>query len=110
LYYTNAEVQSAVMWLGSQPDVLASPIQSTYIQTRFMFTALSSVTGSEVIADAYPTLVRRASWLILSGTAVSSAYTFTHSNGALLEYKYPTELLNNYKNLVYTNGDVVIYK
>jgi uncharacterized membrane protein len=110
LYYTNAEDQSAVMWLGSQPDVLASPIQSTYIQTRFMFTALSSVTGSEVIADAYPTLVRRASWLILSGTAVSSAYTFTHSNGALLEYKYPTELLNNYKNLVYTNGDVVIYK
>jgi hypothetical protein len=65
-----------------------------------------------VITDAYPTLVLRNSWVILAPptTGARTAYTFTPSNGALTEYRYPTGLLNKYKNIVYTNGSAVIYK
>jgi hypothetical protein len=56
--------------------------------------------------------VLRSSWVLLAPptTEADEAYTFTPSNGALTEYKYPTSLLKDYKNVVYTNGSAVVYK
>lgn len=112
LYYMNSQDESAVAWLGNQPAVLAYPIQSGFLQTKFNFTSTNDVTGSETILDAYPTLVYRSSWVILGYPTVGAglAYTFMPGSGDLIEYKYPTWLLNDYKNLVYTNGAAVIYK
>lgn len=112
LYYTTPQEFLAVAWLGDQPEVLAYPVQATYLQEKFMFTSPNAVNGSEAISDAYPTLVLRNSWVILAPPTTGSnlGYTFTPSNGALTEYKYPTSLLREYKNVVYTNGSAVIYK
>jgi len=38
------------------------------------------------------------------------SFALEPTSDAVVEYKYPTELLNNYKNLVYTNGGTAIYK
>ena len=112
LYFTSPGDEAAITWLGEQPDVLSYPIQTTYAQSKFLFTSWSDVNGNDIITDAYPTLVLRNSWLILGGTVGSSglAYTFIPSNGALIEYKYPTGLLYNNKDLVYTDGSAKIYK
>jgi uncharacterized membrane protein len=112
LFYMTAQQDSAVAWLGRQPDPLAYPVQATFQQRRWTFTSPNDVYGSEVIGDAYPTEVRRNSWVLLGNPTIDSglAYTYTPSNGATTEYKYPIWLLNDYKNLVFTDGSTVIYK
>lgn len=112
LYYMTPQDNSAVSWLGTQPKVLSYPIQASFLQEKYMFTSQEHVSGEEVITDAYPTLVLRNSWVILTHPTIGddNAFTFTPENGALTEYKYPTGLLDEYKNLVYTDGTAVIYK
>ena len=112
LFYMTAQQDSAVAWLGRQPDSLAYPVQATFQQGKWTFTSPNDVSGSEVIGDAYPTEVLRNSWVLLGNPTIDSglAYTYTPSNGATTEYKYPIWLLNDYKNLVFTDGTTVIYK
>jgi len=112
LYYTTPQEYSAVAWLGDQPGEQAFPVQSTYPQERFLFTRQNAVSGDEAITDAFPTSVLRDSWVILAPPTIGAnyAYTFTPENGALTEYKYPADLLREYKNVVYTNGSTVVYK
>jgi uncharacterized membrane protein len=112
LYYNSPQDEAAVAWLGRQPAVLAYPIQAPFIQSKFNFTSPGEVSGGEGILDAYPTLVYRKGWVILGYPTVGAglAYTLMPATGDLIEYKYPTWLLNDYKNLVYTNGSAVIYK
>lgn len=71
----------------------------------------SSIVGERVI-DEYPTLVYQDGWVILGSMVAKSGVSFAlePTSDAVVEYKYPTELLNNYKNLVYTNGGTAIYK
>jgi uncharacterized membrane protein len=112
LYYMSPQSVAAVSWLGQQPTALAYPIQATFIQSRYNFTSPNDVNGSKAIIDAYPTMIYRRGWVILGYPTVGRglAYTFIPASDDLVEYKYPTWLLNEYKNLVYTNGSAVIYK
>jgi uncharacterized membrane protein len=112
LYYMRPQDESAVAWLGSQPHVTSYPIQAGYIPTKYLFTNPGTLNGAETITDLYPTLVRQNSWVILGYPTVGSgpAYTFNHFDGNTIEYEYPIELLNRYKNLVYVNGEAEIYK
>jgi len=112
LYYTTPQESSAVSWLGTQPDVFIDPIQTGFLQEKFYFTDLNEVNGHEAIFDAYPISVKLNSWVILAPPTLNSyhAYAFTPSNGAITEYRYPTDLLGQYKNAVYTNGGAIIYK
>jgi uncharacterized membrane protein len=112
LYYMRPEDEAAVAWLEKQPNVLSYPIQASYLQTKFNFTNPDNVNGEEAIIDLYPTIVIKNSWVILSYPTVDSdlAYTFTRYNGDLISYKYPSGLLQDNKNLVYSNGETQIYK
>ena len=112
LYYISPQESSAKSWLGAQRDVFAYQIQASFLQEKFYFTDPFAANGYQVVTDAYPTLVLRDSWVILAPPTVGTndAYTLTPANGALTEYKYPTDLLREYKNVVYTNGKTIIYK
>jgi uncharacterized membrane protein len=112
LYYTSPQQSSAVGWLGDQPRVLKYPIQAGYLQEKYIFTSPDIINGNQAIIDAYPTAVLKDSWVIFAPSEPDSDifYTFTPSNGALTEYKYPHGLLDDYKNLVYTDGSAAIYK
>jgi uncharacterized membrane protein len=112
LYYTSPQQSSAVAWLGGQPRVLKYPIQAGYLQEKYIFTRPDIINGNQAIIDAYPTAVLKDSWVIFAPSEPDSDifYTFTPSNGALTEYKYPQGLLDDYKNLVYTDGSAAIYK
>ncbi len=112
LYYMNPEDEAAVTWLGEQPNVLAYSVQSPFSQSKFLFAYPPGLTGKETISDAYPTIVSQSGWVMMGYPTIGTglAYSFIPTNGDLLEYKYPLWLLNDYKNLVYTNGKTVIYK
>jgi uncharacterized membrane protein len=111
LYYTTPQEASGIAWLGAQPDVLNSPIQGSFDPRRWEPTDPSSIVGERVI-DEYPTLVYQDGWVILGTIETKSGLSFAlePTTDSVVEYKYPIELLNNYKNLVYTNGGTTIYK
>ena len=111
LYYTTPQEANAIAWLGAQPNVLNYPIQASPDARRWEPTDPSSIVGERVI-DEYPTLVYQNGWVILGKTVTKSGVSFSlePNSAAIVEYKYPTELLHNYKNLVYTNGGTIIYK
>ena len=112
LYYKTPQEAAAVAWLGEQPDVLHYPIQASWDTRRFFLTSPSVISGSEGVIDEYPTLVYQNSWVILGHSTTSSgvSFSFDPTSGDTIEYKYPTGLLRDYKNLVYTNGGAIIYK
>jgi hypothetical protein len=112
LFYMTAQEQSAVAWLSEQPDPLAYPVQATFQQKKWTFMGANNISASELVTDAYPTEVLRNSWVLLGNPTIGSgvAYTFTSSNSETTEYKYPMWLLDEYKNLVFTDGGTVIYK
>ena len=111
LYYTTPQQADAIAWLGAQPNVLDSPIQASWDARRWEPTNPSSIVGERVI-DEYPTLVYQDGWVILGNMVNNSfvAFAFEPNSAAVIGYKYPTGLLHNYKNLVYTNGGTIIYK
>jgi uncharacterized membrane protein len=111
LYYMTPQEADAVAWLGAQPGVLNYPIQGAPDARRWEPTDPSSITGERII-DEYPTLVYQSGWVILGNTVTKSgvAFSLEPTTGEIIGYKYPMELLNNYKGLVYTNGGAIIYK
>jgi hypothetical protein len=111
LYYTTPQEADAVAWLGAQPDVLAYPIQGSWDVRKWEPTDPRNITGERVV-DEYPTLVYQNSWVILGNMTTKSDVSFSLEpiSGDTIEYKYPVGLLHDYKSLVYTDGDAMIYK
>lgn len=112
LYYMRPQDEAAVAWMGSRPSALDYPVQASYSQTKYLYSNVTAVNDAQAITDAFPTLVLRTSWVILGYPTVGTgdAYTYTRFNGDLIQYQYPVQLLNRYKDLVYSNGETVIYK
>ena len=111
LYYMTPQEAASETWLDEQPNVLDYPIQASWDVRKFFLTG-PTVVSDEGISDEYPALVYQHSWVILGNSTVTSdtAYSYEPSTGNTIEYNYPTELLNDYKDLVYTDGGSVIYK
>jgi uncharacterized membrane protein len=110
VYYVHPQEVAAVDWLAARPGVLPDGIQAENLTSRFIFNARSDVTGSQVITDIYPTLVRRSSWMILSYSNVHTRQATSDYDGDLLTYEYPMGFLRKTKNLVYNNDGAEIYK
>lgn len=113
VYYTHPQEEDALNWLSGQPDVAAvleDGIQAENFTYRLYFTNPPDITGDEVIADIYPTLLRRSSWVILGYTNVHTGQAVADYAGGALSYSYPTALLQAAKDLVYDNGGAEIYK
>ena len=77
---------------------------------RFTFNDLTNVTGNQVLSDIYPPLIRRSSWVILGYSTVRLDQAVVDYAGQLITYKYPTQVLQDSKNLVFNDGGAEIYK
>ena len=110
IYYTHPQEEAALGWLSGKPGVLPTGVQAENLTDRFTFTALSDVSGQQVITDIYPSLVRKSSWLILGYSTVHSGLSIGSFSGISVTYKYPIGFLWNSKNLVYNNGGSEIYR
>ncbi len=109
-YYTHPQEVAAVNWLSGQPGVLPAGVQAENVTDRFAFTSPESVSGRQVIADIYPTLIRRSSWVILGYSTIHTGQASVFYEGNLIAYAYPIGILQASKNLVYNNGGTEIYR
>lgn len=109
-YYTHPQEFSAVNWLAEQPHVVQVGVQTEDFTYRLGFIWGSEASGPQGITDFYPTVIRRTGWVILGYSNVHTGVASADVNSSLITYKYPTQLLQNTKNLVYDNGGAEIYK
>jgi uncharacterized membrane protein len=109
-YYTHPQEVAAVNWLSSQPGVLPAGVQAENVTDRFAFTSPGTVSGQQVIADIYPTLIRPSSWVILGYSTIHKGQASVFYEGNLIAYAYPVGILQASKNLVYDDGGAEIYR
>ena len=109
-YYTHPQEVAAVNWLSSQPGVLPAGVQAENLTDRFAFTSPGTVSGQQVIADIYPTLIRPSSWVILGYATIHTGQASVFYEGNLIAYAYPVGILQASKNLVYDDGGAEIYR
>ena len=110
VYYMHSEEEAAVTWLYGKPGTLPSGIQTDTNSNRFAFTDLSQVTGSQYVTDLYPTGIRKSAWIILDYHTVTSGQAIISINGRFIAYRYPLDLLDRNKNLVFNDGRTKIYR
>ena len=109
-YYTHLQEISAVNWLAKQPQVLQVGVQTEDFTYRLGFISGSEASGTQGITDFYPTVIRRTGWIILGYSNLHTGLAVADVNSSLITYKYPMQLLQVSKNLVYNDGGAEIYK
>ncbi|HEV8064047.1 MAG TPA: hypothetical protein VGP46_04405, partial [Acidimicrobiales bacterium] len=109
-YYVHPQEVTGVQWLAAQNGVLPSGVQATHEDNRFLFTATSSVSGQQFVEDAFPTLLRQRAWVIVDYSVLHTGLATESYDGDIVTYKYPTGILSTYKNLVYSDGGMQIYR
>ncbi|HUC26321.1 MAG TPA: DUF2206 domain-containing protein [Streptosporangiaceae bacterium] len=116
LYYMHPQEVAAVTWLAGKPGVLPAGLQAPMGPTTsdpFAFNSPANVSETQSVADIYPALIKRSSWVLLSSAILQTdraSLYIADSAGQLIAYRYPMAFLENNKNLVYNNGGTEIYR
>lgn len=66
--------------------------------------------GVEVFKNIFPSLVRTRSYVLVDAGTLESRRASVIYNSDVLAYTYPVDFLDENKNLIYSNGDVVVYR
>jgi uncharacterized membrane protein len=109
-YYTHPQEIAAVNWLAKQPQVVQVGVQTEDFTYRLGFISGSEATGQQGITDFYPTVIRQSGWIILGYSNLHTGVAAADVNGNLITYKYPMQLLQVSKNLVYNDGGAEVFK
>ena len=77
---------------------------------RYTFSRLQVYTGFNEASDIYPTLLRKDAFVFLGSQTVRNGLSTIAYEGDLITYKYPISLLDNEKNLIYSNDSARVYR
>jgi len=66
--------------------------------------------GVEVFKNIYPSLIRTRSYVLVDSSTLVSGRASVIYQSDVLGYTYPVNFLEENKNLIYSNGDVAIYR
>jgi uncharacterized membrane protein len=108
-YYTGDPERAALEWLAGAPEAIDN-VQFTALTDRLTTPRLESHLGTSPRDDILPPYLRRSSYVLLDATVVTRRIGVTASAGNTIEYRYPTELLQSARNLVYSNGFAQVYR
>ncbi len=111
LYYTHKTELLGYQWLKTNgglntPDRIQSFIQADH----YNLIKFPDIVGYDNSNDIYPGLIRKDSYVFMGYTNVHDDKASLLYNGDIIQYQYPMQILNQNKNLLYSNGDVNIYK
>ena len=110
-YYVHPQELEATQWLnGDLRDLQVAVQATTFTIPNYIKEPLFSYESPPPITDIFPTLIQKSSWVMLEYSTVKTDIATVPINGDLIEYRYPTGVLNQNKDLVYDNGGTVIYK
>lgn len=111
IYYTHATEVNAAQWLANQFQLNAINGNQSALQTdAYSSFKLSAITNLNASHDIYPGLIQKRSYVFLGPTTINKQETSLLYKGTLLTYTYPTDFLNDNKNLIYNDGGVHIYR
>lgn len=108
-YYLHKSEVQAAYWLAGA--IRAQRLHGPDIQTDlFTSTRLFALTGIQAQQDITPGLVQQGAFVELGYSDVAKRQVTVPFSGNLLTYAYPTNFLNQTKNLIYTNGGAEVYR
>ncbi|MFI8106669.1 hypothetical protein [Streptomyces sp. NPDC086023] len=111
IYYPHAEERAAMSWLTARiPPGELGDVQSENLSDRYNLSTSGTSVPTTARNDIYPLLIRKDAPVLL-GTATArrgEATIFYH--GDLVTYVYPTGLLDETKNKVYSSDGAEVYR
>jgi uncharacterized membrane protein len=108
IYYPPTEERLAAYWL--QQRFAAEGKQSLVQTDRFTFNREQTTLTGPVVGDIFPTALRTDPYLLLGATTVRKGLVTFSYRGDLITYRYPTALLDETKNLIYSSEGAKIYR
>jgi len=113
-YYTHRQELAAITWLNS----LAAQSKAGHRPTievqldQFMIGKLSAYASPklDLTDQIYPGLIRKDSYVLLGYANVTKNQAALSYDGNMITYDYPTQFLNQQKDLIYDNGGTEIYR
>jgi len=112
IYYTHAQEIAGIHWLNNATSQ-ATNTGSVPVEVQadqFVFSKLAIYTNLSLADDIYPGLIQKDTYVLLGYSNVHNNQATITYNGDLVTYTYPTQFLNQQKNLIYSNGGVDIYR
>jgi hypothetical protein len=111
-YYTHAQEIAGIMWLNG---VAGKYVNGQYLQSPVQadlnaFNRLSVYTPIVLTNDIYPGTIRRDAYVFINYSNINQDVATISYNNDLLTYTYPTQFLNQQKNLIYSNGGSEVYR
>lgn len=111
IYYRHPEELAAASWIRGNVDTAAAGgIQSAVQTDAFTFPALQSLEVPANGNDIFPPLVRRDAYVFLGYANVLKGQSTASYAGDLLTYRYPLELLDAEKDLLYSTAGSRVYR
>ncbi|MGW9070186.1 hypothetical protein ACWGQT_12170 [Streptomyces yangpuensis] len=106
IYYPHAEDRRAAMWLNQR-----AAGDDLVVQTdRYSFSRLQTLFTVRTQDSVHPTLLRSQSYVLLGSTPTRKDEVTVFFRGDLVTYRYPRNLLDTTRNLIYSNEGAVVYR
>jgi hypothetical protein len=71
---------------------------------------LTAITGLPLTDGLFPTLLRTDSYVIVGYSVTHTGDAAVSVSGDLVTYRFPTALLDDTRDRLYTNGSVEVYR
>jgi uncharacterized membrane protein len=111
IYYISETENSGVDWLIKEVDRNNKTNGYAVVQSSIYPLSKGNVDiNAAVIGDIYPGVVRRDSYILLGKTDTQLKKASASFNDTNFTYSYPMEFLDENKSLIYSNGEVNIYR
>ncbi|MDT9692814.1 DUF2206 domain-containing protein [Streptomyces sp. P9(2023)] len=111
IYYSHAEERAALAWLTARtPPEELGDVQSENLSDRFNLSKAGTVVPTTARNDIHPLLIREDATVLLGTTTTRNDEATIFYGGDLVTYKYPTALLEETKNKIYSSDGAEIYR
>lgn len=111
-YYTHKQELAGIAWLNQVTgEVKTGAKTPALLQTdEFTSAKLAGYTRLPEATDLNPGIIQKDAYVFLGYTNVTKNQAAIFYNGDLITYTLPKKLLNQQKNLIYSNGGTEIYR
>lgn len=106
-YVHEAEIKSS-NWLfenRAKDEIIYADKRASY---KLWFS--NNVDINKIIENVFPSVIDKNAYVYSSYTNTLESRAFAYFKGEIISYNFPTEFLNQNKNLIYNNGESEIFK
>lgn len=110
LYYVSDAEVAATAWLGEESE--GRPVQSEVVSDKVAVTRMQAQLGNRAVVsdEFFPTLLRSGTYVYLGAPQVRRGVATVFWTGDLISYRYPTRVLDEKLDLVYSSTSASVYR